>query len=83
MFRLILEERKQREVDPTIAVVRECLAESGKNGPTDAYARARMEELLEFMISMGILYEEFHHLPPTAGRGLLKLRRKVRKMFGR
>src|SRR5579872_3587697 len=28
MFRIIVEERKRREFDPTIAVVRECLAEA-------------------------------------------------------
>jgi DNA-binding transcriptional regulator GbsR (MarR family) len=82
MFRVILEERKQREVDPTIAVVRGCVTEAGKSGPADAYARERMEELLEFMVTMSSVYQEFQHLPPSAARGLLKLRGKVRKLFG-
>lgn len=81
MFRVIVEERKQREVDPTIAVVRESLAEAGKGGPGDAYARERMEELLEFMVTMSGVYEEFRHLPTSAARGLLNLRGKVRKLF--
>ena len=81
MFRVILEERKQREVDPTITVIRECLVEAGKSGSADAYARERMEELLEFMVTMSCVYEEFRHLPPAAARGLLKLRGKMRKLF--
>lgn len=81
MFRVILEERKQREVDPTIAVVRECLAEAGKAGPADAYARHRMEELLAFMVTMSSVYDEFRHLPSAAARGVLKLRGKVRRLF--
>jgi DNA-binding transcriptional regulator GbsR (MarR family) len=81
MFRVILEERKQREMDPTIAVVRECVEEAGRTGPVDIYARERMAELIEFMLTMSAVYDEFRHLPPAAARGLLKLRGKVRKFF--
>ncbi|HKW87903.1 MAG TPA: MarR family transcriptional regulator [Candidatus Acidoferrales bacterium] len=81
MFRLILEERKQREVDPTIAVVRECLADAGKSGSTDAYTRERMAELLDFMVTMSGFYDDFRHLPPVAARGVVKLRARIRKLF--
>jgi DNA-binding transcriptional regulator GbsR (MarR family) len=81
MFRVILEERKRREIDPTIAVLRECVAEAGKAGPTGAYARARLSEMLDFVVTMSALYEEFRHLPPVAARGLVKLRGKVRKVL--
>jgi DNA-binding transcriptional regulator GbsR (MarR family) len=81
MFRVILEERKRREIDPTIAVLRECVVEAGKAGPTGAYARARLSEMLDFVVTMSALYEEFRHLPPAAARGLVKLRGKVRKLL--
>ncbi len=81
MFSVILEERKKRELDPTVAVVRECLAETERTGPADAYARQRMNEMLEFIGTMSGLYEEFSHLPPVATKHLLKLRGKVRKLF--
>src|SRR5579871_5812833 len=75
MFRVILEERKRREFDPTIAVVRECVAESKKAGSAnEAYARERMEELLEFIILLSNLFEEFRNLSPSAMKGLVKLR---------
>src|SRR5467141_4394294 len=35
MFRVILEERKKREFDPTIQVVRECVAEAKKSSAVD------------------------------------------------
>src|SRR6266516_1336459 len=35
MFRVVLDERKRREIDPTLHLLRECLAEQGKG--TDAY----------------------------------------------
>jgi len=28
MFRVILEERKRREIDPTLAILRECVADA-------------------------------------------------------
>jgi DNA-binding transcriptional regulator GbsR (MarR family) len=80
MFRTILEERKRREIDPTVAVLRECVAESGK-GTADAYARERLSEMLEFVLTMSALFEEFRNLPPAATRGLIKLRGRVRKLF--
>jgi DNA-binding transcriptional regulator GbsR (MarR family) len=81
MFRVIVEERKRREFDPTIVVVRECVAEAKKSSATDAYARERMEELLEFIILMSALFEEFRSLSPSAMKGLVKLRGGLRKLL--
>jgi DNA-binding transcriptional regulator GbsR (MarR family) len=81
MFRVILEERKRREFDPTIAVVRECVAEAKKSSSTDAYARERMEELLEFIVLMSALFEEFRILSPGALKGIVKLRGGFRKLL--
>ncbi len=83
MFRVILEERKRREIDPTIAVVRECVAEAKKSGPADAYSRVRLNELLNFIVTLSGLFDEFRHLPPGATKGLVKLRGRVRKLFQR
>jgi DNA-binding transcriptional regulator GbsR (MarR family) len=80
MFRVIVEERKRREFDPTIEVVRECVAEAKKSGGTDAYARERMEELLEFIVTMSALFDEFRNLTPAAMKGLVKLRGGIRKL---
>ena len=81
MFRVILEERKKREFDPTIHVIRDCLAEADKSGPVDVYARDRMNELLEFIVTMSALYDEFRNLPSVTTRRLLKLRGRIRKLF--
>src|ERR1035438_96887 len=49
MFRVIVEERKRREIDPTIELLRSCLADLEKSGTTETYARERVKEMLEFM----------------------------------
>lgn len=81
LFRIIVQERKKREVDPTIQVVRDCAAEAAEGGASEAYVRGRLEELLEFIIAMDTLFTEFQHLPPTAARGLVKLRGRMRKLL--
>src|SRR5690348_13333969 len=41
MFRIVLDERKKREIDPTLAVLRACISEAGKDKETDEYTQAR------------------------------------------
>jgi DNA-binding transcriptional regulator GbsR (MarR family) len=79
LFRIIVQERKKREVDPTIQIVRECLTEAG--GASEAYVRQRLDELLEFIATMDTLFSEFQRLPPSAARGIVKLRGKIRKLL--
>src|SRR6266542_2557883 len=35
MFRVVLDERKKREIDPTVAMLRECIAEADGDQETD------------------------------------------------
>jgi DNA-binding transcriptional regulator GbsR (MarR family) len=81
LFRIVLAERKKREVDPTIRVVRECVEEAGKAGSSEAFAHQRLKELLEFITTMEGLFSEFQHLSPSAARGIAKLRGRIRKIL--
>jgi DNA-binding transcriptional regulator GbsR (MarR family) len=81
LFRIVVQERKKREVDPTIRVVRECVAEAGKAGASEAYAHQRLKELLDFITTMEALFGEFQHLSPTAARGMAKLGGRIRKLL--
>jgi DNA-binding transcriptional regulator GbsR (MarR family) len=81
MFRIIVEERKRREFDPTVEVVRECLAEANKPGGSDNYPRERMEQMLEFITTMSALFEEFRDLSPAAMKRVARLRGGIRKLL--
>ena len=80
MFRIILEERKRREVDPTLNVLRECVSTLEKARPADAEAKQRMGDLLEFMETMDGAYREFRTLSISDLRRFLKLRGGMRKV---
>jgi len=82
MFRTILRERKRREVEPTLAVLRECVASLDKGG-ADARTRRRLEALLDFFETMSGCSEEVIQLPPETLRTFIKLRGKVRALLGR
>lgn len=81
LFHIIMRERKKREVDPTIEVVRECVEAAEGAGSSEAYTRERLEKLLEFITAMNGMFEEFQKLPPSAARGLMKLRGQIRKLL--
>src|SRR5215471_15678801 len=48
MFRIVLDERKRREIDPTIAMLAECIAEAGKDKAADTTTEERLRELHRF-----------------------------------
>jgi DNA-binding transcriptional regulator GbsR (MarR family) len=81
MFQVVVDGRKRREIDPTLAALRECVAELEKAGPAEAYTRKRLEEMLEFFETMIGCYDEIRRLPAGALREFVKLRGKVRKLL--
>jgi len=81
MFTIVVEERKRREIDPTIAVLRECSAEISRNTPEDKEARKRIRELLAFFEQATTVYEEFRGLPGGVLRQLWKLKGNLKRLL--
>jgi DNA-binding transcriptional regulator GbsR (MarR family) len=81
MARVILNERKRREIDPTLITLRECVGELKKSGNEESVSRERLLEMLDFLETLTSLYEEVRRMPTGAVRGLLKVRGKVRKLL--
>jgi len=48
MFRVVLDERKRREIDPTLAMIRDCIAQAENDKQTDPYTQERLQELAGF-----------------------------------
>jgi DNA-binding transcriptional regulator GbsR (MarR family) len=82
MFRIILEERKRREVDPTLAVLRECLAEAKAAGAKEAASRDRIAAMLEFFETAERSYRQMSGLPVSAMRRVFALGRGIRRFVG-
>src|SRR6478672_10076928 len=48
MFRVVLDERKKREIDPSARLLRECIGEAEQGKDTDKYTEAQLRKLNEF-----------------------------------
>src|SRR6267154_317648 len=81
IFRIVAEERKKREIDPTLRVLAECVQEA-KSGQGDAHTKERLQAMLEFLAAMSGLFEEILRMTTGALKSVVKLRGKVITLLG-
>jgi len=82
MFRIIVEERKKREADPVLAMLRDTVGEAKKPGAADAYTRARLADMLQFFELMTAWTEQTRKLPTPAVVRMVKMGDKLGKILG-
>ncbi|HVU24121.1 MAG TPA: MarR family transcriptional regulator [Opitutus sp.] len=82
MFLIITRERKRRELDPTLAALRECATEAnGARAETD-HTRERLAQLIEFMELADSWAGRAQALSPAAAKRLFQLGDKVFRLVG-
>ncbi len=81
MFQVILEQRKRREIDPTVATLRELVAEAGKSAE-ESLPRRRMEELLRLLETLTLWYEQMGKLPVKVQKKVLRMGSKIQRLAG-
>ena len=83
MFRVIAAERKRREVDPTLAMLRACTGKTDSPGETsDQYAMGKLEELRDFFETISECYENIDRLPTKSAVKAIKRGDKLLKAVG-
>ena len=82
MFRIVLDERKRRELDPTMHVLRECIEAAEKDKDTGEYTEARLRELNDFFEATTAWYLQVRKWPSAALLKFVKLGDKVLKLIG-
>jgi DNA-binding transcriptional regulator GbsR (MarR family) len=82
MFRVVLDERKKREIDPTLAVLRECIAEAEKDKGTHPHTQSRLRDLVDFFETTTAWYSQIRQWPTSALTKFVKLGDKIRKLIG-
>jgi DNA-binding transcriptional regulator GbsR (MarR family) len=80
LFRTIVRERKAREFDPTVAVLRECVADPAFAGEP-AETRRRVRDTLALMDSLGVWGEEMLRLEPAVLMKIMKLGARIQKLL--
>lgn len=69
----ILEQRKRREIEPTLAVLQECAAEMEKDRATPKEVKARIDNMLRFLVNLTTFFDQIMKLPRATLAGLMKL----------
>lgn len=82
MFRVVLDERKKREIDPTLALLRACVAEAEKDQETDEYTEQKLRELAGFFDTTTAWYGQIRQWPTGALTKFVKAGDKIRKLLG-
>jgi DNA-binding transcriptional regulator GbsR (MarR family) len=82
MFQIILDERKRREIDPTIALLAECVQAARTGGSIETHTAQRLGELLSFFETMTGWYQQFRRWPQGVVLKLMRLGEKLPKLLG-
>ncbi len=83
LFRVIIEQRKQRELNPTLTMLRSCADEVDRENETDPVTRERIRNMLGFVESTSKWYEEISTVPTSTLTKLMALGTRITKLVGK
>ena len=83
LFRVIIEQRKQRELNPTLAMLRDCAADVDEECDTDPVTRERIHNMLQFVESTSDWYEQINDIPTNTLTKLMSLGKKITSLVGK
>jgi len=82
LFRIVMDERKKREFDPTMRMLQACIVEAEKDKATDKYTEDRLRELYSFFETTTALYAQVRRWPTAAIFKFIKAGDRVLKLLG-
>jgi DNA-binding transcriptional regulator GbsR (MarR family) len=77
MFLRIAAGRKEREIDPAVAVLKTCASDADRDASVPAVARERLAAMLQFLEMMDRFYTQMLAVPKPQIAGAIKLGAKV------
>lgn len=77
---VIMDGRKKREIDPTLQVLRECVADSKKDHETPEQVKERIAIMLEFLEELSGWYDQIRAMPRPTLLKLMRMGTKVAKI---
>lgn len=80
IFKALLEERRRREVEPTLSMLRDALLENPTT-EADINAQQRMREMYDLIELSSSWFDEVQRLSPETLTSLMKMGSKVKKLL--
>jgi DNA-binding transcriptional regulator GbsR (MarR family) len=82
VVRAIVEGRKRREIDPTLAALRECVAQLKNDRDTPAAVRERIVTQLEFLETVTRWFDAIKRLPRKTLLKMMRMGERIAKLIG-
>ncbi len=73
LFRVIIDQRKQRELNPTLSMLRKCAIDVEAEDTTDEVTKQRIQSMLKFVETTSDWYEKIQGVPTSTLQKLMKL----------
>lgn len=80
LFRVIIEQRKQRELNPTLSMLRTTAKEVLEEDDTDPVTKQRIQDMLKFVETTNDWYEQIRDIPTPTLTKLMKLGQGITKL---
>ncbi|HEY0719709.1 MAG TPA: MarR family transcriptional regulator [Gammaproteobacteria bacterium] len=81
IFFVILEERKKRELDPTLTTLRECVLESEEDPEIDPLVKERIEQTLQFLEQITGWYAQMKKMDRASMLKMIKIGIKIQSLL--
>ena len=81
LFRVIIEQRKKRELNPTLSMLRQCAKEVENEKDTDEVTKDRIRNMLQFISTTSDWYEQIQQVPTSTLQKLMKLGSGITKFL--
>lgn len=83
IFNCVVEERKKREIDPTLTILRECELEATNDKATPDEIKRRIKDMTEFLETLSGWYEQMSTIPKSTIMKMIKLGSKITKFLSK
>jgi|TARA_B110000263_G_scaffold248843_1_gene264764 DNA-binding transcriptional regulator GbsR (MarR family) len=83
LFRVIIEQRKQKELSPTLIMLNACSIEIEKENEAHQITRERIHNMLSFVNSINNWYEKIKSVSNSTLQKIMKLGNAITKLVGR
>ena len=80
LFRVIIEQRKQRELNPTLTMLKSCAQQVDSEKETDPITKERIHNMLAFVDSTSKWYEEISAVPTSTLTKLMAMGKRITKL---
>ena len=83
IFNCVVAERKKREIDPTLTILRQCEIEAEADSETPEEVKQRIRNMTEFLETLTDWYEQISTVPKATLVKLMKLGARITKLLGK